>query len=225
MFPWRRIATRRPAAPSITPVKTGAGPPVVTGPTPPFRGAPLPVGGSRAVISAGGAKMSRVGIAALAAPFGRTGVEGVVGAVATDAAGDADGCGGGSTAGAGTFGPENNKVARSTATPSKPITNHRFCLSSMPLAIFLPYPIVRLLITAHLLRHGCVCLLAYKKYARSASLVVSCIWAFLNSLCKGNISRKDTFSSNGIGFPLKSPAASRRKFIFPRLSGGRSSAP
>ena len=188
MFPWRRMATLRPADPSITPVKTGAGPAAVTGPTPPFRGAPLPVGGNRAAISAGGAKISRVGKAALAAPLGRTGAEGLSGAVATGAAGDAGGGGGGNAPGDGIFGPVNSKVARSTATPSKPITNHRFCLSSMPMAIFLPYPIVRLLITAHLLRHGCVCLLAYKKYARSASLVVPCIWTFLNSLCKGNIS-------------------------------------
>ena len=187
MFPWRRIATRRPADPSITPVKTGAGPPAVTGPTPPFRGAPLPVGGNRAANSAGGEKMSRVGSAALAAPLGRTGREGLAGAFATDAAGDADGCGG-NTAGAGTFGPENNKVARSTATPSKPMTNHHFCLLSMPMAIFLPCSLYRLLIKAHLLRHDCVCLLAYRKYARSASLVVPCIWTFLNSLCKGNIS-------------------------------------
>jgi len=225
MFPCRRMATRRPADPSITPVKTGAGPAAVTGPAPPFRGTPLPVGGNRAAISAGGEKISRVGNAALAAPLGRTGVEGLPGAVATGAAGEAGGCGGGSTAGAGTFGPDNSKVARSSATPNKPMTNHRFCLSSMPMAIFLPYPIVRLLIKAHLLRHDCVCLLAYRKYARSASLVVPCIWTFLSSLCKGNISRKDTFSSNGIGFPLKSPAASRRKFIFPRLSDGRSSGP
>ena len=161
MFPCRRMATRRPADPSSTPVKTGAGPAAATGPTPPFRGAPLPVGGNKAAISAGGAKISRVGKAALAAPLGRTGVEALAGA-----AGDAGGCGGGNAPGDGTFGPVNSKVARSTATPSKPMTNHHFCLLSMPMAIFLPCSLYRLLIKAHLLRHDCVCLLAYKKYAR-----------------------------------------------------------
>ena len=69
-MPWRKIATRRPPDPSITPVNIGTGPVGATNPVPP-RTAPLPVGGNKVANSAGGEKMSRVGSAALAAPLGK----------------------------------------------------------------------------------------------------------------------------------------------------------
>ena len=117
MLPWRNIATRRPADPSITPLKIGAGPIGATGPVPPRTG-PLPVGGSNAANSTGGEKMSRVGAVALAAPLGNNGAAAfAAGAVA---------CGAGLTGGGNVAGicgsrPNSSNVARLKATANNPM--------------------------------------------------------------------------------------------------------